>query len=322
MAADADTTAEHRTPPMLYGVLVTYRRPQALEHYLDVLAQQSKRIDHLFVVDNAPSTVTRDVIARGQKAGSAHQITHLEMAMNLGPAGGFAEGLRAVMAVADDDAWVVMLDDDDPPPWDDMLERVFEFACSQYRRDRRVAMAGRVGARFDYRVGRTVRLRDEQLAGTVDVDYVAGNQFPTVRVAAVRDVGPYRDELFFGFEELEFGLRLRARGYRIVIDGEFSLAARARVNRLGGGFGRPRLTQGAPAWRRYYSVRNLIVILRDHGSWPAALLVTFTAVAKTAVLVVRDPGSAREHTTSVALAVADGWRGRVGRRLEPPVTDR
>jgi glycosyltransferase involved in cell wall biosynthesis len=318
MPHDCDPTTGTAALPTLYGVLVTYCRPDALEYYLDVLGRQTRRVDHLFVVDNAPTDRTRALVDQGRDRGCAGQVTHLAMASNLGPAGGFAEGLRAVLAVADDDDWVVLLDDDDPPPRDDLLEFVFRFACAEHQRDPRVGAAGRVGARFDHRRGRMVRLRDEQLVGTVDVDYIAGNQFPTIRVGAVRAVGPYRDDLFFGFEELEFGLRLRAAGYRVLIDGDFALQARARVNRLGNGFGRPRWSESAAPWRRYYSIRNLLVILRGHGDRRAALTLTATALAKTVVLASRHPRGAREHVGSALHAVIDGWRGRVGCRVPPP----
>ncbi len=304
----------------LYGVLVTYRRPEALRHYLDVIGTQTRRIDHLVVVDNDPAPVIRQLVDEATTAAVATHIDHVEMASNVGPAGGFAEGLRRVLAVADDDDWVVLLDDDDPPPRDDMFEWLLRFALEQHQRDPLVAAVGRTGARFDHRWGRMVRLRDDQLTGAVPVDYVAGNQFPTIRVGAVRDAGPYRDDLFFGFEELEFGLRLRARGYRVLIDGGFTLMARARVNRLGDGFGRPRLTKSAPPWRRYYSVRNLIVILRAHRDWLAAIVVTITALGKTPLLAGRDPRRAGAHALNAVRAVADGWTGRVGCRIEPPPT--
>lgn len=75
------------------------------------------------------------------------------------------------------------------------------------------------------------------------------------RLAAVRDVGPFWADLFICMTEVEFGLRLRRHGYRLLANGEMWLQRRpALVLRDPPGVVRtPR--------RRYYITRNLLVIL-------------------------------------------------------------
>lgn len=303
-----------RAEPVLFGVLVTHRRSAELEVHLERLHRQTRRVDRLFVVDNAPCAVNRGIVAA---AAEVRDITYLPAPENLGPAGGIAMGLRAALAEADDEDWVVLLDDDNPPTGDDVLERVLDFAL-EHRGDARVGAVGLIGSAFDQHRARFVRLADDQLAGVIDVDWIGGNQFPMVRVAAVRDVGVFREELFWGLEELEFGLRLRAAGYRVLVSGELARRARETHGRLGRGAVRASAAPTRSAWRQFYILRNMIAILREHGHDGVAIRVALTrGVGKAVVLGLRSPGSFPALARSTSRAVADGWRGRLGRTLEP-----
>jgi glycosyltransferase involved in cell wall biosynthesis len=301
--------------PALFGVLVTYRRPGPLAEFLRVLAAQSRRVDHLIVIDNAPTDETRRIVETGAHAAAVRD--YVPMAENTGPAGGFSEGMRRALEAGGDADWMVLLDDDNPPKDDALLERLLAFGERQQRERPPVGLVGKTGARFDLRAGRTVRLRDDELHGVVDVDYVASGQFPLISLAAARRVGVHNPDLFFSFEDLDFGLRLRDAGYAVLLDGSLALEARTSAGRLGGDFGRRSLTRTPAPWRRYYSTRNHVWLLRQHGRHRPALAVTTTALAKTAVLSVRRPSEARPHLQLGVRAVVDGWRGRLGRTVDP-----
>jgi GT2 family glycosyltransferase len=303
-----------------FGVLVTFRRPDALTSHLHGLTKQSRRLDHLVVVDNGPTAGSRAIV--NDHGAAATAVEHLEMSENLGPAGALSRGLARVLELAehaDDDPWVVLLDDDDPPEREDLFEELLAFADSQVGQHPRLGMVGLVGARFDFRKGRIIRLRDDELHDAVAVDYIGGSQLPLVRVAAVRDVGVFDENLFFGFDDLEFGLRLRRGSYDILVDGALAHWGRVNAGRLGDWVGAPQLAgTNLRPWRRYYSLRNLIVILRRHGRWRAALRMSLTAgVAKGVVLLVRQPRAGGTHLVAGLRAVVDGWFGRLGRRLDP-----
>ena len=136
---------------------------------------------------------------------------------NLGPAGGIALGMEQVLSRADDDDWIVLLDDDDPPPRVRSLEELKEMGDELLARDPRIAGIGLATARFDRRSGRLLLVSEaERASGTpIRGDYIGGNRLPIYRVAAIRDVGVFDPKLFFGFEELDFGLRLRRAGYSL-----------------------------------------------------------------------------------------------------------
>jgi glycosyltransferase involved in cell wall biosynthesis len=307
----------------MFGVLITFRRPAALQEHLDVLARQTRQVDHLIVVDNgaafpAPADgpgIEEQLAARTDAAPSRE---YLPTPDNLGPAGGISCGLSRVLEIANDDDWVVLLDDDNPPRRDDLLDFLYSFATTQHAEHPELGMVGKTGGRFDLRRGRVIRLRDTELSGPVPVDYVAGGQLPLIRVGALRDVGVFDERFFFSFDDLDFGLRMRDRGYLTLIEGSVAHWARERVGHLDDGArSRPRAPIGAP-WRRYYSLRNLIFILRERGQRGAALRVSLeVGVAKAFAIAVRRPREGWSHIRLTAKAIADGWTGRLGRRVDP-----
>lgn len=311
-----DETEEHARP-RLFGVLVTYDRPVDLRFYLRELGSQTRRLDHLLVVDNAPTATTEAEVRRANGAAAA-SVEYLPLVVNLGPAGAVQ---RAVMQLADVLAppdWVVLLDDDNPPLRADLLDELLEFGIERRRADRSVAMVGLTGAKFEMSSGRCIRLADEDLHGVVDVDYVAGNQFPMMSSGAAIASGGYAERLFFGFEELELGLRLRRSGHRIVVDGALAAWARRTHGREGSGYGHPTSTAKVPPWRRYYALRNLIVILRANNSLSGALRVTAVAgLGKSTFVLLRNGRSGWRYFVLSLRGIVDGWAQRLGPTVMP-----
>jgi len=302
----------HQRAPSLGAVLVTFRRPEALTVSLRALRAQTRPPDRLVVVDNDPTPVTRAIVAA--EAPGADYVAAPE---NLGPAGGIALGMERLLATADDRDWILTLDDDDPPEQPGLLEGLLAHAVDVAARDRSVGAVGADGARCDRRRGRVEPVPDAALRGDVDVDWVGGDHFPVYAVHALRAVGPMQASLFFGFEELELGLRLRDAGYRIVVPGALCRARRVADGTLGAQTV-PSRRLGEVSWRRYYSLRNLVRILIDRRAILGALRVTaVVGVAKPLANGVRSPGRAWAHLRCNARACADAWAGRVGRTVEP-----
>lgn len=299
----------------LHGVLVTYRRPADLDRTLGVLHGQTRRLDSLVLVDNSPGADTRALVDRWRTAGLP--LHHLESEDNLGPAGGIARGMEVVLDRASDDDWVVVLDDDDPPRDAAVLAGLEEFANHCRGLDPDTAAAGSLGARFDWRRGRTTRPYDVELVGRVPVDYIGGNRFPFYRAGALREVGLPWPELFFGLDDLELGLRLRRHGYHLYARGEGWAAQRRAAGRPAGPV-RPSRRLDEPTWRRYYSLRNSIAILRRYGATAAAVRVTLErGLVKPLVNLPREPRLALRHLRLTTRACRDGWTGRMGRTIPP-----
>ncbi|QNN52118.1 glycosyltransferase [Nocardioides mesophilus] len=302
----------------MHGVLVTFRRPLDLADSLQRIGSQTRPLDTLLVVDNAAEVETERLVS--QHPHVAGEVRYLAAPDNLGPAGGLALGVESVLDAAADEDWVMFLDDDDPPRTDHVFADVTTFADEMLDHHSGgpggVGGVGLVGGRFDTRRGLGTRLPDPELEGPVQVSYIGGGQFPCYRVGAVRSAGGPSAPLFFGFDDLEFGLRLASAGYPLFVSGQLWLEERRVRGRLG-------LTQaparelGAPGWRDYYATRNLIWILRRRSALGAARVVLRRVLVKPIINLPRHPRYAAAHLRLGVRAAFDGYAGRLGRRVEP-----
>lgn len=299
----------------IHGVMVTYRRPQQAYETLSKVATQTRPPDTMTVVDNSPELGGEN---RSFLDAWGGDIRYLAMSENLGPAGGIAHGMRAVLEWAEPDDWILLIDDDDPPPASDTVERLCALVCSLGDVHDRVGGVGVVGARYDLRRGQVIRIEDHELsAGAVPVDHIGGNQYPLYSVNAVRAVGVFDDRLFFGFDDLEYGLRLTADGWNLYCDGEYRLSRRVAAGRVGKKQSRPTWTMSSDSWRSYYSRRNTLLILRYHRSWRGVLWVAAVGLAKPVASLPRSPRIGLRALRLQYRAVWHGLTGRSGRTVEP-----
>ncbi len=299
----------HRSSPTVWVSLVTFKRPELLDLMLAAVARQTRQPDQLIIVDNGSDSGVAD---RAQAIGA----TYVDSLENIGPAGGIAIGMERVLQQAQDDDWLLLLDDNDLPLWDDLIERLVSFGETTLAADPRTAGVGVRGAVYRPKVGIYRRLSDDELVGRVPVDVIHGGWFPLYRVGAIRQVGVFDRSLWFGFEEGEYGLRLRRAGFSLYADGERWLEARRAQGELGQRM-RPRTPLETPAWRRYYSVRNAVVLARRYGPvWTPPLVAAAGILRGTRALIrARRPASDVMLPTRGAI---DGLSGRLGRRVEPP----
>jgi hypothetical protein len=297
-------------PARIHGILVTYHRPESLAAMVEQLADIG--LATLTVVDNGPSPESKEA---AHQAATRVPTTYIEMDENTGPAGGYERGMGRVLETADAEDWMLVLDDDRLTGSSETARQLRDFAVRLIEGGERLGAVGQMGSRFDPRLGRLHRLRDEELVGAVKVDYVAGGQMLMVRVAAAREVGVFDAGLFFAFDDLDYCLRLARSGYSIYVHGPSGMEARQRFGRLGAV---SRVERRGSPWRRYYSVRNHIVIMRRYTTWPSAVFVTLAHLVGRPVveLTRRQPGFLALIRASTRACV-DAWSGRLGRTMEP-----
>jgi glycosyltransferase involved in cell wall biosynthesis len=299
----------------IHGILVTFRRPSALSASLDALALQDQQLERLVVVDNAPSRQTRSIVAQY----SAGYAEYLPAPSNGGPAGGVALGMEQLLTTAEDNDWFLLLDDDDPLTPSRAVRKLASFAREMAGKDPKVAGVGLVGARFDWQRGIIQRIADRELSGPVGVDYIGGGQGPLYRAAAIRSVGPFLSKLFFGYDDLEFGLRLRSRGYSLYAHGDLWRREREARGRVGLSI-EPSARLGAADWRRYYSLRNHIYLLRAFSRPDLAMRTTaISCLIKPMINLPVAPVGASRHLRLSLKAAWDAWVGNMGRTVDPLV---
>lgn len=290
-------------------MVITYRRPEQLQITLELLAQQTAAPETVLVVDNDPGGSAAEVA-------SSMGCHYMLMGYNAGPAGGLAAGVAAVLDRAGRDDWVLFVDDDDPPSQGHTLAVLLATAATAEAMGVEVAAVGNAGGRFDRRKGLLRRVPDGDLEGMVTVDYLGGNQFPIYRAEALRRAGGPRSQLFFGFDDLELGLRLQSFGYRLVVPGDLWLASRIELGRMGLS---PRQASGIrrrARWRRYYSSRNLVWLAKEYGGLVPAVIASVRSALLPAIADV-----VRERSIGAAVpalrGLVDAWRERLGNVVQP-----
>jgi rhamnopyranosyl-N-acetylglucosaminyl-diphospho-decaprenol beta-1,3/1,4-galactofuranosyltransferase len=294
----------------LYGVLVTFDRPKWLARCLSDIFAQTMPLRELIVVDNAPSESSRSVIDEFISRG--HAISLVSSDQNLGPAGGLATGLRRVLSMASVDDLVVLFDDDDPLPTADTLASLVTLFKERSGEDPRTGGVGLRGATFCWRSGRARRVEPGAVRGPVRVDHLHGNAAPIYSVGAVRRSGMQSGELFWGLEELDFGLRLTAAGYTLYMDADLWQELRA-ICQNEEPVAHPSLRLKEPTWRRYYALRNLLYLLIRAGRRPTALRVALVrGLAKPLFNTMITPRLAVSHLRLNVRAIRDAWKGRMG----------
>ena len=300
----------------VFGVLLTYHRQVLFTEMLRKICAQQRVPDCLVVVDNEASDETEDISRRFQKSCPESHWVHLRSPENLGSAGGWAWGMETVLDLANDRDWVLTLDDDNPPEHEGLFRQMFAFAETQKEREPKLGAVGIVGARFNWRTGNLVRLHDEELKGPVSVDYLGNGHMAMYSVGMIRDIGPFRRELFFGHTEVEFGLRMRRAGYQALANGDLWKQRRVRRNKIG--FQpKPRKTCEVH-WRKYYVTRNYIRTMVCFGRLDLALKRAFLqVVAKPLVTMLVSPRRAYYGWRLGCRAAWDGFRGNMGATLDP-----
>ena len=299
----------------LFAILVTYRRPVELSMTLERLTEQTRKPDRLIVVDNAPGDATKEAVTRVAERFPA--VDYVPMSDNVGYTGGVRAGMELVLSTAAQEDWIVVCDDDDPPQSQEAFANLEQFARRMVAQEPDTGGVGLGGGRFDFKRGTIVRVPTHELKGPVALDYIGGNAFGCYRVAAIRDVGPWSADIFFGFSEGEFGLRLRKAGYLLWGEGDIWRTLRIAAGRADY-VARPAKRLQPVGWRRYYSMRNVIWILRQHGRTGAAIRVSlFRGIGKPLANLPLTPLVAVRNLRLNARAIRDAWTDRMGRRVEP-----
>ena len=296
----------------VFAILPTYRRQELLADTLSKTFAQSRPPDHLVVVDNENSDETRRIVDGFVE----RPVTFLQAPENLGSAGGWALGMQEALDHAAPCDWIATLDDDDPPQSNEELERMYEFAVAQADQHADLAAVGIVGARFNWRSGYLVRVPDEELTGAVSVDYVGSGHGAMYSVKVMRDRGMFRSDLFFGHTEIEYCLRLRRAGYRVLACGDLWRAERVATGRMGIRVAPDRICQ--IKWQKYYVTRNYIFMMREFRRYDLALKrALIQSVAKPLYTLTRSPATAYRGFKLGLRASIDGFVGRMGRTVDP-----
>jgi rhamnopyranosyl-N-acetylglucosaminyl-diphospho-decaprenol beta-1,3/1,4-galactofuranosyltransferase len=281
-------------------VIVTFNRADLLTGMLDGLARQTRKPDAVFVVDNASTDHTREVLEARAKLGDIPlRLTHSDD--NLGGAGGFQLGVRLAYDAGYDRIWLV---DDDVVPADDCLAVLMaedEDCLAAVREDLGGALVEKAAVDFDLRHPLALRPKRASIEDTyadrasmparVEIQNVSFEGF-LFRRGVVDRIGMPDASYFIFYDDVDFAVRARRAGFRI-----WAVRDAVLVRQL-----------DLAGWKGFYMYRNLFVVHFRYGENALVRLKPWVIAAGVVVLSPARGGRAEASNVIRAIRAARGMR--------------
>lgn len=294
--------------------IVTFERAEILPATIQKLLEQTIVPKKILVIDNSESNSTRDLV----KGMDDTRVQYHRMGYNAGPAGGAWTGLQ--MLANDGFDWIFWGDDNDPPRTSTTFEEIFRLLDASQIEIDQIGIVGSMGSKFNRWTFKTKKIRNTELKPITAVDCVPGGGMIIVhRPVVVNGILP-DPNLFFGFEELDFCLRV-GREFKIVVNGELFLKFRQAAGKDGMTDGvipgiLKKTQRGRTFSREYYSLRNLIYIsLFKSRSVVGFFMVMARATLKLLSLMLVNPKAGYGYSKIYFTAVAHGLFRKMGKKL-------
>jgi rhamnopyranosyl-N-acetylglucosaminyl-diphospho-decaprenol beta-1,3/1,4-galactofuranosyltransferase len=241
-------------------VIVTYNRADLLARCLDGLAALERRPDAVYVVDNASSDHTGEMLAERTDL-PLHPIRSEE---NLGGAGGFHLGVRAAYEGGFDRIWLM---DDDVVPAPGSLGVLMDHpgpALMAVREDLHGDLCEKAATVFDLRSPLAIRPKRESVEeryGTreampaeVPIENVAFEGFMVHR-RVVDAIGLPDPGFFIFYDDVDYAVRTRRAGFPVVAVRDAVLVRQLAFDQQ----------HDMRSWKGFYMYRNLFVVHLRYG---------------------------------------------------------
>ncbi|MBN7817515.1 glycosyltransferase [Algoriphagus sp. YJ13C] len=287
------------------GFVITYQRPNILHETIQKLFSQSCPPEKLWIIDNSEDMFTQNLIKNLED----ERLIYHRVGFNSGPAGAARIGLELVSNAGYD--WILWGDDDDPPPVPETFEK--QFLAIKDSKIHNIGQLGIVGQRFNCHLGKIIRITDYELQNSdlLQVDTISGGQCKIVNRTVIEAGVLPNHNLFYGFEELDFDLKLKKKGFKSIVESGFFLSLRKRYNRID--FNRPIYLKKSSAGlkRQYYSTRNLIYILKSNRFIFALLYQIFKNCLKSLIGFKYGFNYGKENFQNIVKGVVHGISGKL-----------
>lgn len=202
------------------AVIVTYNRKNLLEQCLISLLNQTRRLDHIIIIDNASNDGTEAFLSSRSYL-AKENVEYVKLQQNIGGAGGFNEGMKRGYEAGYD--WLWLMDDDGLPEYN-CLEILLDDSCKNdlFRAPLVVNIENEDELAFGYSLPNDKRqlktiseVRNIMTNGKV---YGLANPFNGVLVHRdiIQNIGFPIKDLFLWGDEVEYLLRIQRAGYLIV----------------------------------------------------------------------------------------------------------
>lgn len=282
-------------PDELCAVVVTYNPDLGFGRRLQQVSGQAGRV---VIIDNASAAPARRALQSVVEQVRADLILNDQ---NLGLGAALNQGVDR--ARAEGFEWVLTLDQDTSVSDSASMDLITALRACPFRQ--RVGMVGSTVMNFPE--DRPKGLWEER-----DALITSGS---LLSVAVFKVVGPFREDLFIDYVDVEWCLRARARGYRMIVTSTPTILHRIGDPRAHRFFGRRVLSSHHRPFRRYYMMRNRIILWKEFfRSERRYLLRDAKYLAKDTVKIFLYEEEKMSQFRNLCAGIRDGVLNRTGRR--------
>lgn len=272
-------------------------------------SQLARLVDRVVVVENTP-----DVSAQCYEGKFPENVDVIANGANVGIAIALNQGIDALVGAGHRYA---LLFDQDSVATPELIDGIASYFGDSRFDSGEVALVG--PAYFDARFGRRTpfmrfapfRAQFIEPAGgdPIDVDFLITSG-SCIDLRYWQSIGPMENELFIDFVDVEWCLRAKRKGFRIVGLPWLTLTHSLGEEPIRLGW---RYYPLHNITRRYYQVRNVVnLLLRPHVSWVWKSREMLRLPVRLVIYSIWSGGSVAGNTRMIAKAFCDGVRGRLG----------
>jgi rhamnosyltransferase len=296
-------------PSRVVAVIVSYH-PQG--EFIENIKAMMDQVGAVIIVDNDSGS---NLFL--ERAASLQRVKIIRNPTNMGVARALNQGFECAIREGYD---FVLTLDQDSLVLPDMVGKLLDI-YSLHPRAERIAITGpsaedpNVGIRSRHLRSRGKWLFElvSPISGWLDnVTFIitSGSLF---RTDAYREIGPFRDDLFIDYVDIEYCLRVWGKGYEVVVNCDARMEHHLGQRQKRIFLGRAEYPRFHPPLRWYYSNRNRIQLLKDYAVrfpfWAMyEILNSFYGFARMILLEDRR----MEKVKAVFIGCLDGIRGKLG----------
>lgn len=293
------------------GIVVTYH-PDA--DFPVRLSSVSTQVGALIIVDNGSTEpevrVLREIAARSG-------ISLMLKSENLGIAHALNVGIRQAATLG---YRQVLLLDQDSRVHEDMLDALLIVQESHPEKERLAV----IGSGYRDPTRGPAEPNSHSASGNrwEEVEWVI-NSGSLLSLAAYSVIGPFREEFFIDCVDLEYCIRARASGYRVINTRQslmLHVVGAPTQHKL---LWMKKWTTNHSADRRYYRARNDTVVLREYGNykWGSWTIKSFFRSLRTVKRIVLYERAKGDKIIAVIHGWWDGVHGNMGPRRKLPLIE-
>ena len=298
----APAASKHAKRRRLAAVVLNYRTAEDTAIAVASLLASDRPLDEVIVVDNDEGHECETAIARW-----ADRLTYVRTGQNLGFSGGMNAGIRRALEGGADAVLLVNSDMVVPPDCVGRLEATIVDKAvgivGPLIHSRSVPdVIGSVGIDYNLATGRMLHRR--QGGADADVDAVSGCLM-LIRRNVFERTGLLDERYFFAFEEIDFCLRARAKGFTARVVGD-AIAYHEGGGAIGAGSSR----------RLYFAARNHLMLAGEHANGDGRVhrgaRALFIAALNLAHAVRAPGGSLTDRVAATLRGIRDHLAGHAG----------